>query len=98
MKSKWTKAMVALGFSLFLMISACDQGGGGGQEERGGAPGVVPEQRTDRPAPGTQPPPAGQTQRPGGPSGEREGFSTDEPKPPGGTERPETTPQRPPAS
>jgi len=100
MDRKWTKVLMAFGFSLFLMISACDQGGGGGQsEERGGGPGIAPEQRTDRPAPdtGVQPPPPAQQQRPGAPSGEREGFSREAPNA-GGTESPETTPKRPPAS
>ncbi|RJR38346.1 MAG: hypothetical protein C4576_22570 [Desulfobacteraceae bacterium] len=96
MKNKWTKALVAAVFSLFLIISACDQGGGD-REERGGGPGVAPEQRMDRPAPDTgTAPPAGQTQR--SPSGEREGFSTEQQPKTGDTERPQSTPQRPPAS
>jgi hypothetical protein len=106
MNSKWTKALMAFGFSLFLMISACDQGGQ--VEERGGGPGVAPEQRTDTPPPGpgmqpeVQPPRSGQEPlpgqepRPGEPSGQREGFRTEEPKA-GGTDRPEPPPQRPPA-
>lgn len=104
MSKKWTTALMALGFSLFLALSACDQGGGGGQE-KGGSPGVSPGERSDRPAPGpgVQEPPPGtqgqqpgtQEQRPGGTTAPRGGATGGDQ---GGTGSSQPSPQRPPAS